>query len=176
MRAVGLPWHAPKHVARGALAAPRHLRRMGHEACSVYPGCGRSVSAPAVGVGVQKALMLEHWSKLLTDSLSSVVESMAAIVIAIAVARALVGYVQTIIRRRPGTTPPASIRFSLGRSLALALELLLAADILKTAVAPTWNDIGQLAAIAALRTGLNYFLERELRDAADSPSDPQPLA
>ena len=120
--------------------------------------------------------MLEHWSKLLTDSLSSVVESMAAIVIAIAVGRALVGYVQSIIRRRPGTTPPASIRFSLGRSLALALELLLAADILKTAVAPTWNDIGQLAAIAALRTGLNYFLERELRDAADAPSDSQPLA
>ncbi|WP_408641808.1 DUF1622 domain-containing protein [Spirosoma rhododendri] len=53
----------------------------------------------------------------------------------------------------------------MGRSLALALELELGADILKTAVAPTWNDTGLLAAIAVLRTGLNYFLERELRNA-----------
>ena len=37
-----------------------------------------------------------------------------------------------------------------------------AADILRTAVAPTWQDIGQLAAIAVLRTGLNYSLEREI--------------
>ena len=35
-------------------------------------------------------------------------------------------------------------------------------DILRTAVAPTWEDIGKLAAIAAIRTVLNYFLEREL--------------
>jgi len=39
---------------------------------------------------------------------------------------------------------------------------LLAADILATAIAPTWDEIGKLAAIAALRTALNYFLEREL--------------
>jgi uncharacterized membrane protein len=55
------------------------------------------------------------------------------------------------------------IRLRLGKSLALALEFLLAADILRTAVAPNWDDIGKLAAIAALRTLLNYFLERELK-------------
>ncbi|HNO14476.1 MAG TPA: DUF1622 domain-containing protein, partial [Accumulibacter sp.] len=42
-------------------------------------------------------------------------------------------------------------------------------DILKTAIAPSWNDIGQLAAIAALRTALNYFLERELRNSESRP-------
>ncbi len=47
----------------------------------------------------------------------------------------------------------------------MALELLLAADILATAIAPTWDDIGKLAAIAVLRTALNYFLERELRSS-----------
>jgi hypothetical protein len=35
--------------------------------------------------------------------------------------------------------------------------------VLATAVAPSWNDIGKLAAIAVIRTALNYFLERELR-------------
>jgi uncharacterized membrane protein len=45
--------------------------------------------------------------------------------------------------------------------LLLALELTLAADIVNTAIAPTWDDIGQLAAIALIRTFLNFFLERD---------------
>jgi len=47
--------------------------------------------------------------------------------------------------------------------LVLALEFLLAADILKTAISPTWTDIGQLAAIAGIRTFLNYSLGHDLR-------------
>ena len=50
----------------------------------------------------------------------------------------------------------------LGRWLVLALEFELAADIIRSAIAPTWTDIGQLAAIAVIRTGLNYALERDL--------------
>jgi uncharacterized membrane protein len=42
---------------------------------------------------------------------------------------------------------------------------LLAADIIRTAIAPTWADIGQLAAIAALRTFLNYFLDKDIEKA-----------
>ena len=54
----------------------------------------------------------------------------------------------------------------LGRWLVLGLQFTLAADIIKTAVAPTWEDIGQLGAIAAIRTFLNYFLTRDLSVAA----------
>ena len=46
----------------------------------------------------------------------------------------------------------------------LGLEFQLAADILKTAVAPSWEEIGQLAAIAAIRTALNYFLGKEIAE------------
>jgi len=52
----------------------------------------------------------------------------------------------------------------------LALEFLLGADILRTAVAPSWQEIGQLAAIVVIRTFLNYFLQREL-DSAVSRSE-----
>lgn len=55
---------------------------------------------------------------------------------------------------------------SLGRWLLLGLEFMLAADIVRTAVAPSWTDIGQLAAIAVIRTFLNFFLERDLEAAA----------
>lgn len=46
--------------------------------------------------------------------------------------------------------------------LILALEFELAADVLRTAISPTWDDVGQLAAIAAVRTALNYFLEKDI--------------
>ncbi len=57
-----------------------------------------------------------------------------------------------------------ALRLVLARYLALALEFQLGADILSTAVAPTWNEIGQLGAIAIIRTALNYFLSKEMKE------------
>ena len=51
--------------------------------------------------------------------------------------------------------------------LALALEFQLAADILATAIGPTWNQIGRLAAIAFIRTALNYFLAKEIKESKE---------
>src|SRR5262249_9297247 len=49
-----------------------------------------------------------------------------------------------------------------GRWLVAGLTYQLSADIIETAIAPSWDDIGRLAAIAVIRTFLNYFLERDL--------------
>lgn len=106
-------------------------------------------------------IRLEELVKVITLSLGSVVEGIAAIVIAHAIVRAFVLYTRSSVS--PSSIDKMEIRLSLGKSLALALEFLLAADILRTAVAPNCDDIGKLAAIAALRTLLNYFLERELK-------------
>ncbi|MGI8788531.1 MAG: DUF1622 domain-containing protein [Pyrinomonadaceae bacterium] len=54
------------------------------------------------------------------------------------------------------------VRLTLGKFLALALEFQVGADILSTAIAPGWEQIGKLGAIVAIRTILNYFLTREL--------------
>jgi uncharacterized membrane protein len=56
------------------------------------------------------------------------------------------------------------LRLDLGRFLALGLEFQLASDLLRTAVSPTFREIGQLAAVATIRTALNYFLAREIRE------------
>jgi uncharacterized membrane protein len=68
------------------------------------------------------------------------------------------------------------VRLRLGQWLALALEFALASDLIRTAVAPSWNEIGKLAAIMALRTALNYFLEREFEQAARLPLEPMRAA
>ena len=56
------------------------------------------------------------------------------------------------------------VRVTFARYLTLALELQLAADILSTSVSPSWDQIGKLAAIAVIRTALNYFLQQEMRE------------
>ena len=56
---------------------------------------------------------------------------------------------------------------SFGTWLLLALEFELAADIIRSVIAPSWEEIGELAAIAVIRTFLNYFLERDLEQAQE---------
>jgi uncharacterized membrane protein len=56
------------------------------------------------------------------------------------------------------------VRLQLARYLSLALEFQLGADILSTAISPTWDQIGKLGAIAIIRTALNYFLSVEMRE------------
>ena len=64
----------------------------------------------------------------------------------------------------PDVSTFANVRLTLARFLAIALEFQLGADILSTAVAPTWDAIGKLAAVAVIRTGLNYFLNRDMQE------------
>ncbi|MET7752213.1 DUF1622 domain-containing protein [Micromonospora sp. NPDC005367] len=94
--------------------------------------------------------------------LVAVVEVAGALIIFVGAVLAAVRFVVEGLRRRTAAvfTP---IRLSLGRFLTLGLEFQLAADILRTAVSPTFDQIGQLAAIATIRTVLNYFLGREIR-------------
>src|SRR5712691_9327472 len=101
-------------------------------------------------------------SKLWIEYLAGAVEITAAAVIGLAVVEAIARSVPLFLRRKFSQQAKVDVRLSLGRWLALGLEFALAADILRTAIAPTWQDIGQLAAIAVLRTALNFFLEREI--------------
>ncbi|HEX8268438.1 MAG TPA: DUF1622 domain-containing protein [Flavobacterium sp.] len=105
---------------------------------------------------------MEDTAEIITKVLSSAVEIAAALVIGIALLKFIFRYCRHLLHPQDGYTNQ-TLRIHFGSALTIALELLLAADILKTAIAPTWDDIGKLAAIAVLRTALNYFLERELK-------------
>jgi uncharacterized membrane protein len=58
------------------------------------------------------------------------------------------------------------------RWLIAGLTFQLAADIIETAITPSWQDIGRIAAIAAIRTALNYFLERDLAEMRERQREP----
>ncbi len=105
---------------------------------------------------------MEEIAKQITVNVSHTVEILAAVIIGIAVIKTLLNYF-SLLKSSPLKISKEEIRVQFGSSVAVSLELLLGADVLATAVAPSWNDIGKLAAIAILRTALNYFLEKELR-------------
>ncbi len=96
------------------------------------------------------------------DVLVRLIEAAGALVIFVGAVLAFVRFIVFAVRdRRTEFLTP--IRLSLARYLTLGLEFQLAGDILRTAIAPTFQEIGQLAAIAAIRTALNYFVGREIR-------------
>jgi len=95
-----------------------------------------------------------EWLRLLVEALGAVVIGAGIVLVIVALLRHL------LFERGKSFIP---IRLAFARYLTLALELQLAADILSTSVAPTWDRIGKLAAIAVIRTALNYFLSKELQ-------------
>ncbi len=95
-------------------------------------------------------------------SLKLGIEAIGALVIGI-------GMMLAGLRFLRGSFPPVArdfteVRLTLARFLAIALEFQLGADILSTAVAPSSEAIGKVAAIAVIRTALNYFLSRDMQE------------
>src|SRR5919206_893133 len=91
--------------------------------------------------------------KLAVEAVGAVIVGLGALSTAAIYVLSLVG-----IRKRSNT----EVRLFLGRYLALGLEFQLGADILGTAVAPTFAEVELLAAIVVIRTALNYFLSKEI--------------
>ena len=93
------------------------------------------------------------------------VEAMAVLVITYGACEALLGLIRLATAASASHGARKAIWRRFGTWLLLGLEFALAADIIATVVSPTWDDIGELGAIAAIRTFLNYFLEKDLEKA-----------
>jgi uncharacterized membrane protein len=110
--------------------------------------------------------MLEDYTQPWMHLLASAIQICAAALIGLAAIQATARAIQMFFRRDTLGPDTEEVRLKLGRWLVVALEFQVAADILRTAIAPTWDEIGQLAAIIALRTLLNFFLQKEIERAA----------
>lgn len=111
-------------------------------------------------------VLSEELLRAYVDLLVRLVEAAGALIIFVGAVIAFVRFVLTSVRRghdREFTR----VRLGFGRYLVLGLEFQLASDVLSTAVAPTFEEIGKLAAIATIRTVLNYFLGKEIAAERD---------
>ena len=116
-------------------------------------------------IGLHQGVNYNNLLSTVLQALVFLANLAGGIVVGIGVTRGLATYLGELLKRGGGEVPKEAIRLSLGRSLALALEFQLGADILGTALNPNLSDIATLAAIVVLRTVLNYFLSREIQEA-----------
>ena len=120
--------------------------------------------------------MLEETITGLVLGLKLFIETIGALFIGIGALLTLGRFLRVLAK--PSIRGYESTRLLLARFLSLGLEFQLAADILGTAVAPSWAQIGKLGAIAVIRTGLNYFLAREMKEEQEAVQEEvqQPVA
>ena len=106
----------------------------------------------------------------IAGTLALAIEAMAVAIVAYGAADAFVRLI------RAGLAPSAThgarkaVWQRFGVWLLLGLEFELAADIIGTVISPTWADLGELAAIAVIRTFLNYFLEKDVERTLEEPA------
>ena len=110
---------------------------------------------------------MEEWLVYLTRSAVVLIDAMALVVIVYGTIQAFVNAVRFFFR--PSGMVHRFVWLRYGRWLVAGLTFQLAADIIETSITPSWNDIGRLAAIAVVRTFLNFFLERDLGEMREKP-------
>jgi len=103
---------------------------------------------------------VEEFLVTAVGSLRLAVEAIGAAVIGIGVVSTTFRYALSLLELRKYSN--TEIRLHLGTYLALGLDFQLGADILGTAVSPTFEEVQLLAAIVVIRTVLNYFLSKEI--------------
>lgn len=94
----------------------------------------------------------------------SLCQLLASVVILLGVIKAILIYARDLLYRQKSLDAIQESRLEIGHSFSLGLAFLIGASILKTIITPNWDDIGQLAAIIAIRTTLNHFLLKDLED------------
>jgi uncharacterized membrane protein len=93
------------------------------------------------------------------------ISGLGAVVVVWGVVEGIVAFVglKFSITKEDAVSKSESIRQRLGAHLLLGLEIFIAADIISSAVSPSWEKVGMLVTIVGVRTILSYFLRMELK-------------
>lgn len=106
-----------------------------------------------------KRLLME-----LTEPVVAVIALLALVLITLATLRMFFFGLRLMLRGEVSNVDRRAVWLEYGRWLVAGLTIQLAADILESAVYTSWDSIGKLAAVAVIRTFLNYFLERDIEE------------
>ena len=111
---------------------------------------------------------MEQWFVEVAKVAGLLVEAAAVLIVAYGALESFARLLWIVVT--PGTThgERKALWRRFGVWLLLGLEFELAADIIGSVISPTWMDIGELGAIAVIRTFLNYFLEKDLERAEET--------
>ena len=115
---------------------------------------------------------MEQFLTIWTLRVAELMDGFATVIIFLAALEAAVRSGQAFLKFNTDHKGIQVIRFRFGRWLSLALDFLIASDILRTGVSPSWTEIGQLGAIVAIRIVITYALSRETAQLNPDVSNP----
>jgi uncharacterized membrane protein len=118
------------------------------------------------GVRVEEEPM-EPWLIVASSVVALTIDAIALTIVAFGTLEAFLSTLRLVLRRSATNSEKREVWLGLARWLVAGLTFQLAADIVRTSVAPTWDEIGRLAAIAAIRTFLNFFLDRDVEKVGE---------
>ncbi len=98
----------------------------------------------------------------IAHTIAVVIEAFAVVVIVFGVLNALLGLVRVVLNPDATNDDRRTVWLVFARWLIAGLTFQLAADLVNTSFEPTWDQLGRLAAIAAIRTFLSFFLDYEV--------------
>jgi uncharacterized membrane protein len=107
---------------------------------------------------------MEAWLHLITKDTVVIIDAMALVIIAIGTAEAFFTGLRVAFPAPAANRRLREVWLRYGRWLVAGLTFQPAADIIRTSIAPSWQEVGQLGAIAVIRTFLIFFLERDLAE------------
>ncbi|WP_319370163.1 DUF1622 domain-containing protein [uncultured Ilyobacter sp.] len=112
---------------------------------------------------------MHEFISFINNIIINICQFLATIVIFLGVINSVIIYSKDFIFRKHSFGSMKRSRLEIGNSFSLGLSFLIGASILKTILAPTWTDIGKLAATILIRTFLNYFLLRDIESIFEKP-------
>ena len=115
---------------------------------------------------------MQEWLTVASHYSVSLIDAMALLIVLVGTIEAFIRGVHLLLSSPTGHQR-RDVWLRYARWLVAGVTFQLAADIIETSIAPTWDDIGRLAVIAIVRTFLNYFLERDLAEVRERQ---EPLA
>jgi uncharacterized membrane protein len=114
---------------------------------------------------------MRDWLIFVTETAILVIDAMALIVIVFGTVEAFVSGLRLMISGTASGAEKREVWLRYGRTLVAGLTFQLAADIIETSITTDWEAVGRIAAIAVIRTFLNYFLERDLADIRERQTE-----
>lgn len=119
---------------------------------------------------------MSQWLIAVTEPVVVIIDAIALLVVVIGTLQALVGIVRLITNRNASNDERRGVWMRYSHWLVAGLTFQLAADIVESSITPDWDGIWRLAAVALIRTFLNYFLERDVEEVRQRQKPALPRA
>jgi uncharacterized membrane protein len=114
---------------------------------------------------------MKEWLVVLTEHAIVAIDAAALVLIVIGTIECFIYGLGGMFSSRTGHVR-RDVWLRYARWLVAGLTFQLAADIIETSITTSWDAVGRLAAIAVIRTFLNYFLERDLGEVRERQHEP----